>query len=68
MFLFTDGLNEAENLSHQEFGNDRLLKELGRAPFRDAQTTVQAIRSAVADHVGEADASDDLTLLCLKIG
>ena len=68
LFLFTDGLNEAENLSHEEFGNARLLKELGRSPFRDAQTTVQAIRNAVADHVGEADASDDLTMLCLKIG
>ena len=68
LFLYTDGVNEAENEAHEEFGDDRLMQELGRVPFRDARTTISAVRKAVSKHVGEAEASDDLTMLCLKVG
>ena len=68
LFLYTDGVNEAENGAHEEFGDDRLMQELGRVPFQDAKTTISAVRKAVSKHVGEAEASDDMTMLCLKAG
>ena len=66
LFLYTDGLNEAENPDHELFGSDRLLAVLGE-PFTDAETVVKRMQDAISDHVAGADASDDLTMLCLEI-
>ncbi|MCR4860064.1 MAG: SpoIIE family protein phosphatase [Bacteroidales bacterium] len=67
-FLFyTDGLNEAENLSHEQFGNDRLLEMVGDGKFVSAQLTIEKMLASVSDFVGEAEASDDLTMLCFRI-
>ena len=67
LFLYTDGLNEAENANHDQFGNDAMLEELGREPFHDAESLVKQMEAAVARHVDGADASDDLTMLCVRI-
>ncbi len=66
LLLYTDGLNEAENEQHEEFGNDRLLTVLSTHPFTEAKGLVDTLLDAVADHVGNAEASDDLTLVCLN--
>ncbi len=67
MFLYTDGLNEAENRQKEEFGNERMLAVLGEDRFVDARTTVEKMCQAVALHVDDAEASDDLTMLCVKV-
>lgn len=67
LFLYTDGLNEAENSANEQFGNERMLAELGSEPFMNASTTIKRLKRAVATHVGGAEASDDLTMLCLKL-
>ena len=67
LFLYTDGLNEAENRGHEEFGNDRLLQTLAAAPQTRAEDIVRYLLDAVTQHVRGAEASDDLTLLCLKV-
>ena len=66
LFLYTDGLNEAENPDHELFGSDRLLAILGE-PYTDAETVVKRMQKAISEHVAGADASDDLTMLCLEI-
>ncbi len=67
-FLFyTDGLNEAENRVHAQFGNDRILEVLNSAPFRSAQETIERMEASLTTFVDGAEASDDLTMLCLKI-
>ena len=66
LFLYTDGLNEAENPEHEIFGSDRLLAVLDE-PYTNAETAVKRMQSAIADHVAGADASDDLTMLCVEI-
>lgn len=68
LFLYTDGLNEAENASHQEFGNDRMLDVLAAEAFKDAHTLIDRMLSSVSRHVDGAEASDDLTMMCLKVG
>ena len=66
-FLFyTDGLNEAENLLHEQFGDDRVLRQL-QTTYLSAEDTVVRMTENVAGFVGGAEASDDLTLLCLSI-
>ena len=67
MLFYTDGLNEAENPTHAQFGNDRLLEVRGQCPFVSAQETVERLVHAVTAFVDGAEASDDLTLLCIKI-
>jgi len=66
LFLYTDGLNEAENPAHELFGSDRLLAILGE-PYTDAETVIKRMQKAISEHVAGADASDDLTMLCLEI-
>jgi serine phosphatase RsbU (regulator of sigma subunit) len=66
LFLYTDGLSEAENSSQQQFGDDRILEVLASQPFRDARSAVELMKSAIAVHVGDAEQSDDLTMLCIN--
>lgn len=65
LLLYTDGLTEAMNSSGECFGNERLLA-VGNAAGDDspAQLT-QRIVAAVADHAGNAEQHDDLTLLAV---
>ena len=66
LFLYTDGLSEAENPDLELFGTDRLLAVLAE-PYTDAETVVKRMQAAISDHVAGADASDDLTMVCLEI-
>ena len=68
LFLYTDGLNEAENKEYEQFGNERLLAVLNENSFPDAESAVKGMAKAVSKHVGKAEASDDLAMLCLKVG
>lgn len=67
LVIYTDGVNEAEDLAHVQFGNDRLLQTLQGRPDADAQSIVEGLLEAVHSHVGDAEPSDDLTVLCLKL-
>ena len=61
LFLYTDGITEAENVVHEQFGLERLQNALsGR---KSAQEHVTNIQNTVAEFVGEASQSDDLTML-----
>ena len=66
LFLYTDGVNEAENDSHEQFGEEALrnsLQELGDA---SSQEIVEQVRRKVKEHVGGYEQSDDITMLCVK--
>ena len=67
ILLYTDGLNEAENSAHEELGNDRLIQSLSENPYKNAQSTIDILLDTVAAHVGDAEQSDDLTLLCINL-
>ena len=61
LFLYTDGVTEAENLTHEQFGEARMQDVLRMR--RSSQENLEAMQKAVADFVGAADPSDDLTML-----
>lgn len=65
ILLYTDGLTEAENKDHAQFGEDRIVATARTAsPLpRDIVTTMTA---AVQVFVNGADQSDDLTLLAIQ--
>ncbi len=70
IFLFTDGLNEAENINHAQFGDERIMK-MAESLVADGQLQpTQIIRhmtDAVHTFVGIAEQSDDLTMLAIEL-
>ncbi len=67
LLVYSDGLTEAENEEQEQHGEERLLELMREDEFVNAESTVNMILGDVATHVGSADQSDDLTILCLKI-
>ena len=67
LFVYTDGLNEAENRQQEQFGDDRLLNILRTAHFENARQVVEYLKAEVEKHRDGAEPNDDLTLLCLKV-
>ena len=67
LVVYSDGVNEAENKDLAQFGDDRLLELLNKKENHTAKQIIDRILEDVALHVGDAEPSDDLTLLCLKI-
>lgn len=63
LFLYTDGLTEAENSRHQLFGESRLEEALHGK--RSATDHLRNMQQQVAKFVGDAPQSDDLTMLFL---
>ena len=61
LFLYTDGLTEAENSAHLQFGEERMKAVLhGR---KGAYEHLKNMEKEVASFVADAPQSDDLTML-----
>ena len=67
LFIYTDGLNEAENPEQERFGDERLLDILRDTHFDTARQVVEALENEVAQHRNGAEPNDDLTMLCLRV-
>lgn len=66
IFLYTDGLTEAENTAHEQFGESRIMKESSDLQTHAPQQLIEQMSSAVHSFVGEAEQSDDLTMLAIQ--
>jgi sigma-B regulation protein RsbU (phosphoserine phosphatase) len=66
IFLFTDGLNEAENNNHEQFGDGRILAVEQDAYNLSAQEQIDKMTQAVKMHVNGAEQNDDMTMLSIK--
>ena len=64
LFLYTDGLNEAENAFHQLFGEERMMAAL--QPGLESRKQIAAMTDAVHAFVAGAEQSDDLTMLYIR--
>ena len=66
LFLYTDGLTEAENVNKQLFGEERMMEVIARwNDGMDSKQRVESMRSAVQAFVANAEQSDDLTMLSI---
>ena len=61
IYLYTDGVSEAENMDHDQYGMARMQAVLHER--RSAQEHLNAVMSSVRSFVGEAPQSDDITML-----
>jgi sigma-B regulation protein RsbU (phosphoserine phosphatase) len=66
LVMFTDGVTEAMNINNEEFGETRLEDTLEDVTMHNCQQMIEAIKSDVAAFVGEAEQSDDITVLALR--
>ena len=67
LVMFTDGVTEAMNTANEEFGEQRLEDTLEDVAMHNCQQMVEAIKADVAAFAGEAEQSDDITVLALKL-
>jgi sigma-B regulation protein RsbU (phosphoserine phosphatase) len=69
IFLYTDGLNEAEDAAQAQFGEERMEQVASRLMAegtRSTKTVVERMTEAVKGFVGDAEQSDDLTMLAIE--
>ena len=67
LFLYTDGLNEAEDPEQNQFGDERLLDILQHTHCDSAKQVIETMTEEVKRHRNGTEPNDDLTMLCIKI-
>ena len=71
IFLYTDGLNEAEDPNHVLFGVQRIIhiaETLVKEEKNDPTTIINQMIEGVHRFVDDAEQSDDMTILAIKYG
>lgn len=63
IFLYTDGVTEAENVSHELFGEERMMNVL--SGLKGSRAHLEEMQKALNAFVGEAPQSDDITMLII---
>jgi len=66
IILYTDGFPEAMNSENVEFGEERFYQMIGELGHLDSPSLIERLVDAVAEHRGEAEQSDDLTLITVR--
>jgi len=66
VFLYTDGLTEAENRAQALFGSDRLLETVRGLRARNARELLDGMTEAVRRFADGAEQSDDLTMMAIR--
>ena len=67
LFVYSDGLNEAENLNQEQFGDDHLADILRSMQSEKAQHVIEYLTREVERHRNGAAPNDDLTMMEVKI-
>lgn len=66
LFLYTDGLTEAENPEKKLFGEKRVLNVASRFGEKDPLEQIQTMHETVVRFSDGAEQSDDLTMLAIR--
>ena len=66
LYMFTDGINEAENKEKELFGDDRLIALLKLNASMMPGEIIDKTFAEVKHHADGAEQSDDITVMCLK--
>ena len=66
LFIYTDGLNEAEDHAQEQFGDDRLQQMLQQMKSCIAKQVIDTFSQMVQSHRNGAEPNDDLTMLAIR--
>lgn len=67
LFVYSDGLNEAENRQQEQFSDERLVEILEKTPFESSKQMIELLSTEVEKHRDGAEPNDDLTMLCVRV-
>lgn len=68
LFLYTDGIVEAQNEKGDFYGTQRMKEFLDANAGRPLSQMLQALRDDIACFACDASQSDDITMLALRVG
>ena len=63
IFLYTDGVTEATDLSNELYGEDRLVNFMNENSIREGDSLLSELKTNIDTFVGEAPQFDDITML-----
>ncbi|MBL8293847.1 MAG: SpoIIE family protein phosphatase [Bryobacterales bacterium] len=67
LVAFTDGVSEAQNHAHDEWGEDRLIQVVREANGLSASDLIPRILAAADEFVAGAPQHDDMTLVIVRV-
>jgi len=65
LFLYTDGVTEAEDIDNKLYGNDQLLKVVSEHASAIPKKLIEEVNKDIAVHVNGHVQSDDLTMMSI---
>lgn len=66
LFIYSDGVSEANNINEDEFGMDRLTEVIRTNVARSASGIRDRVEAALSEFTGTAAPNDDITLVIVK--
>ena len=66
LFVYTDGVTEANDAEGRLFGDDRLVEALNSNPDVTPEGVIGNVRAGIRGFVAGAEQFDDITMLCFK--
>lgn len=66
VYIYTDGVTEAEDVDHNLFGDDRLIRCFENNSHCTSDEIITKVKTRVNDFVNGHTQFDDMTMLCFK--
>ncbi len=66
LFVYTDGVPEAQNEKEEQFGNLRMLDTLNENREKTPKEIIETMNRALEEYKGSAGQFDDITMLSIK--
>lgn len=66
LFVYTDGISEAQNSRKEFFGTERIIENLAKGKFNTANSLVYSVLYGILEFREDAAQSDDITMLCFQ--
>ena len=66
LYLYTDGVNEAENNENEQYSDKRLFELLKDKFHWEPKDIIEETFAQVKQHADGANQSDDITVMCIK--
>jgi serine phosphatase RsbU (regulator of sigma subunit) len=67
LFLYTDGVSEAQNITEDDFSDERVIAFLAQSPAATCRDLIADMTHQVAAFTNGAPQSDDITMLSLRL-
>jgi serine phosphatase RsbU (regulator of sigma subunit) len=67
LYLYSDGITEAENSNRVFFGTERMLQTLQKYAYLSLEESLDALMKEVESWTGSLKLKDDTTLLAIEI-